>query len=130
MSSAFVAIGHVARDEFGDEWRLGGSGLYCAATAARLQRAATLVTRIGERERPALERRCSELGIALRCLPSKATTTFSFSMVDGRRRLRLRARAQPLRAGDLASVPDGAPILLGSIVGEHGEDLFTRTAGR
>ena len=62
------------RDEFGDEWRLGGSGLYCAATAARLQRAATLVTRIGERERPALERRCSELGIALRCLPSNATT--------------------------------------------------------
>ena len=128
--TAFVAIGHVARDEFGTEWRLGGSGLYCAATAARLGRAATLVTRIGDVEQPALETRCRELGIALRRLASAATTTFSFSMVDGRRRLRLRARAQPLRAADLGALPEDAPVLLGSIVGEHAEDLFARAAGR
>jgi sugar/nucleoside kinase (ribokinase family) len=130
MSRPFLSVGHVARDEFGDEWRLGGSGLYCAATAARLGLDATLVTRIGDRERPALEARCGELGIRLRPLPSPMTTTFSFSMVDGRRRLRLRARARSLRAADLGQVPADAPALVGSIVGEHAEDLFARVSGR
>ena len=130
MSRPFVSIGHVARDEFGDEWRLGGSGLYCAATAARLGRGATLITRVGDRERPALESRCADLGIALRCLPSAATTTFAFSMVGARRRLRLRARATALGAGDLGDLVDDAPVLLGSIVGEHHEDLFGRVRGR
>ena len=33
----FLAIGHTARDEFPDgRWRLGGSALYGAATAAKL----------------------------------------------------------------------------------------------
>ena len=130
MSRPFVGIGHVARDEFGEEWRLGGSGLYCTATAARLGRAATLVTRVGERERTALEARCAELGIRLRCLLSAATTTFSFSMVDGRRRLRLRARAPALRAADVGDIAADGAVLLGSIVGEHAEDLFRLVSGR
>ena len=89
-----------------------------------------LVTRVGDHERPALEGRCAELGIELRCLPSPATTTFAFSIVGGRRRLRLRGRATALGAGDLGNLPDDAPVLLGSIVGEHHEDLFARVSGR
>jgi sugar/nucleoside kinase (ribokinase family) len=51
-------------------------------------------------------------------------------MVHGRRRLRLRARAPALRASDLGVVAPDAGVLLGSIVGEHGEDLFERASGR
>jgi sugar/nucleoside kinase (ribokinase family) len=130
VSDRFLSVGHVARDEFGEEWRLGGSGLYCAATAARLGRHATLVTRVADRERPALETRCAQLEIALRCFASASTTTFSFSTVDGRRKLRLRARAPSLRASDIGALPTDAPVLLGSIVGEHADDLFGVAAGR
>lgn len=131
MSSGdFVAIGHVARDEFGDDWRLGGSGLYSAATAARLGRNTTLITRVAQAERPAVEARCAALGIGVRCLPSAATTTFAFTMIGARRRLRLRARARSFRADDLGALAEDAAVLLGSIVGEHHADLFARAAGR
>jgi sugar/nucleoside kinase (ribokinase family) len=61
----FLAVGHVARDEFAGEptWRLGGTVLYTAATAARLGAHAAIVTRVGPNERPALEERCERLGI-------------------------------------------------------------------
>ena len=60
----FLAIGHTARDEFPDgRWRLGGSALYGAATAAKLGAAVTLVTRAGPNERGSLETLCDELGI-------------------------------------------------------------------
>ena len=65
MSSAtrvpFLAIGHTARDEFPDgRWRLGGSALYGAATAAKLGADVTLVTRVGPGERESLETLCQE----------------------------------------------------------------------
>ncbi|HET9808420.1 MAG TPA: carbohydrate kinase, partial [Candidatus Limnocylindria bacterium] len=83
MSVDFLAIGHVARDEFEGEatWRLGGTALYAAATAARLGTATALVTRVGPTEKPALEERCAQLGIALHALPSSVTTTFAFRYV-------------------------------------------------
>ena len=94
----FLAIGHTARDEFPDgRWRLGGSALYGAGTAAKLGARVTLVTRAGPAERDALETLCQELGIALRALPSDVTTTFGFTYDDaGRRTLRLLAKAAPL----------------------------------
>ena len=60
----FLAIGHVARDEFAGEptWRLGGTVLYTAATAARLGARAAIVTRVGPKERDALAERCASLG--------------------------------------------------------------------
>ncbi len=70
MRADFLAIGHVARDEFEGEptWRLGGTALYAAATAARLGTQTALVTRVGPVEKPALEERCAQLGIALHAL--------------------------------------------------------------
>ncbi len=130
MSRPFLSVGHVARDEFGSEWRLGGSALYGAATAARLGRAVTLVTRVGERELPRLAETCAALGITLRRLPSVATTTFAHTVTDGRRRLRLLARARSLAADDLPDADPATPVLLGSIVGEHDDSLFRRVAGR
>jgi sugar/nucleoside kinase (ribokinase family) len=128
MSSAFLSVGHVARDEFGASWRLGGSAFYGAVTAARLGRATALITRVGDRERPEVERICREAGVSLHRLPSAATTTFAFRFVDGKRYLRLLARAKPIGEADVPL--SEAPVLLGSIIGEHEDALFQRVAGR
>lgn len=125
----FVSIGHVTRDEFGTSWRLGGSAFYGAVTAARLGHASTLVTRVGERERADVEHSCADLGVSLHRVPSVATTTFVFRTdAAGTRHLRLVARAKTIGAAD---VPEGdAPVLLGSVIGEHDDRLFARVAGR
>ena len=133
MSADFLAIGHVARDEFEGEltWRLGGTALYAAATAARLGTTTALVTRVGPDEKPALEERCAQLGIALHALPSSATTTFAFRYVEGRRFMRLRARAKGISPNDVPAAWRAArAVVLGSIAHELDRTLFGRTAPR
>jgi sugar/nucleoside kinase (ribokinase family) len=128
----FLAIGHTARDEFPDgRWRLGGSALYGAATAAKLGADVTLVTRIGPGEREVLQTLCAELGIALRSLPSDVTTTFSFTYdAAGHRTLRLRARAAPIARSDVGRAPGRAKaVLLASIAGELDDSLFAPWSG-
>src|SRR2546430_17268242 len=95
-----VTIGHTARDEFeGDpQWRIGGTATYAAAAAARLGDRVALLTRIGPTQRDRLAARCRELGIELHALESEVTTTVAVRYVDGRRRLRLKARAQGIGA--------------------------------
>ena len=133
MSVDFLAIGHVARDEFEGEatWRLGGTALYAAATAARLGTQTALVTRVGPAEKPALEERCAQLDIALRALASSATTTFGFRYVEGRRFMRLKARANGISPGDVPV--DWRParaVVLGSIAHELDRTLFGTTPPR
>src|SRR4029077_1010095 len=128
----FLAIGHTARDEFPDgRWRLGGTALYGAATAAKLGAKVTLVTRAGPTERVVLETLCQELGIALHALPSEVTTTFAFTYdAAGHRTLRLRARAAPITRGDVgrgAGTPKA--VLLASIAGELDDSLFAPWSG-
>ncbi|TMG54786.1 MAG: DUF933 domain-containing protein [Chloroflexi bacterium] len=95
-----VTIGHTARDEFEGEpeWRIGGTATYAAAAAACLGDRVALLTRVGPNERERLAARCRELGIELHALESAVTTTFSFRYVDGRRHLRLKARAKGIGA--------------------------------
>lgn len=131
MSADFLAIGHVARDEFEGEstWRLGGTALYAAATAARLGTATALVTRVGPIERPALEERCTQLGIALHALPSSVTTTFAFRYVEGRRFLRLKARARGIAPADVPPEwRDARAVVLGSVAHELDRSLFGTTS--
>ena len=128
----FLAIGHTARDEFPDgRWRLGGSALYGAATAAKLGGAVTLVTRVGPTERESLETLCQELGITLRALPGAVTTTFGFTYdAAGHRSLRLRAKAAPITRSDVGrAVGTPRAILLASIAGELDESLFAPWSG-
>ncbi|MGH2492492.1 MAG: hypothetical protein ACRDF9_13405, partial [Candidatus Limnocylindria bacterium] len=131
MSVDLLAIGHVARDEFEGEptWRLGGTALYAAATAARLGVASALVTRVGPAEQPALEERAAQLGIGLHALPSSATTTFGFRYVDGRRFMRLKARARGIGPHD---VPEewrmARAVVLGSVAHELDRSLFGTTS--
>ena len=127
-----LAIGHTARDEFPDgRWRLGGSALYGAATAAKLGAAVTLVTRAGPTERDALETLCQELGIALRVLPGDVTTTFAFTYdTTGHRTLRLRAKAAPITRADVGrAVTAPKAVLLASIAGELDASLFAPWSG-
>ncbi len=131
MSVDFLAIGHVARDEFEGEatWRLGGTALYAAAAAARLGTATALVTRVGPSERPALEERCAQLGITLHALPSSVTTTFAFRYVEGRRLLRLKARARGIAPSDVpAEWRRARAVVLGSVAHELDRSLFGTTS--
>jgi sugar/nucleoside kinase (ribokinase family) len=128
----FLAIGHTARDEFPDgHWRLGGSALYGAATAAKLGARVTLVTRVGPQERDSLGTLCQELGITLRALPSDVTTTFTFTYDGaGRRTLRLRAKAAQITRADVGrSVGTPKAVLLASIAGELDDSLFAPWSG-
>lgn len=131
MSADFLAIGHVARDEFEGEpsWRLGGTALYAAATAARLGTATALVTRVGPAEQPALEERCKQLGIALHALRSSVTTTFGFRYVEGRRFMRLKARARGILPSDVpAEWREARAVVLGSVAHELDRSLFGTTS--
>jgi sugar/nucleoside kinase (ribokinase family) len=122
-----VSIGHTARDEFeGDpEWRIGGTATYAAAAAACLGDRVALLTRVGRNERDRLAARCQELGIELHALPSEVTTTFSFRYVDGRRRLRLKARAKGIGAEAIpASLRTTRSVVLASIAHEIEPSVF------
>ena len=122
-----VSIGHAARDEFeGDpEWRIGGTATYAAAAAACLGDRVALLTRVGPHERGRLAARCEELGIELHALESAVTTTFSFRYVDGRRRLRLKARAKGIGADAIpAPLRDTRSVVLASIAHEIEPSVF------
>ena len=122
-----VTIGHAARDEFeGDpEWRIGGTATYAAAAAACLGDRVALLTRVGPHERERLAKRCSELGIELHALESEVTTTFSFRYVDGRRKLRLKARAKAIGASAIpAELRETRSVVLASIAHEIEPSVF------
>jgi sugar/nucleoside kinase (ribokinase family) len=128
----FLAIGHTARDEFPDgRWRLGGSALYGAATAAKLGADVTLVTRVGPNERESLETLCQELGVTLRTLPSDVTTTFGFTYdAAGHRSLFLRAKAAPIMRAEVGrAVGRPKAVLLASIAAELDDSLFAPWSG-
>ena len=123
----FLAVGHVARDEFAGEptWRLGGTALYTAATAARLGAPAAIVTRAGPNERAALEERCTRLSIELHALPAEVTTTFAFRYEDGKRLMKLKARARGLALGDVPpALRSAQAVILGSIAHEIDRSLL------
>ena len=127
-----VTIGHTARDEFeGDpEWRIGGTATYAAAAAACLGDRVALLTRVGPNERERLAARCRELGIELHALESAVTTTFSFRYVDGRRRLRLKARAKGIGADAIPpELRDTRSVVLASIAHEIEPTVFSVYAG-
>src|SRR5256712_4965532 len=130
--SDLVTIGHTARDEFeGDpEWRIGGTATYAAAAAARLGVRVAVLTGVGPKERDRVGARCKELGIELHALESAVTTTFSFRYVDGRRHLRLKARAKGI-GGDAtpAALRETRSVVLASIAHEIERSVFDLYGG-
>ncbi len=107
-------------------WRLGGSAFYAAAAAARLGARTALATRVGPIEQAALVAACRELGIDLVILPAAVTTTFAFGMApDGRRELRLRARAKAIALRDVPpALRDARAVVFASVAHELDASLF------
>ena len=129
----FLAIGHVARDEFpGGAHRLGGTALYAAATAARLGMTTAMVTRVGPNERDELARTCADLGVDLRALDANVTTTFGFRWDDeGRRTLTLKARAKSIGLADIPpDLRSADALVFGSIARELADDLLLGETAR
>jgi len=127
-----VTIGHTARDEFEGEpeWRIGGTATYAAAAAACLGDRVALLTRVGPNERERLAARCRELGIELHALESAVTTTFSFRYVDGRRHLRLKARAKGIGAEAIPPpLRETRAVVLASIAHEIEPSVFSVYSG-
>ena len=122
-----VTIGHMARDEFAGEgdWRIGGTAVYAAAAAARLGDRVAVLTRVGPNERERLAARCRELGIELHALESAVTTTFAFRYLEGKRQLRLEARAKAISAPDVPrELRETRAVVLASIAHELDPSLF------
>ena len=129
----FLAIGHVARDEFPDgAHRLGGTALYAAATAARLGVPTALITRVGPNEKDELARTCADLGVDLRALDANVTTTFAFRWDEtGKRILRLKARAKGIFLMDVPEDLRSADALVfGSIARELSRELLAGETAR
>ncbi len=121
MSAAtldYLAVGHLSRDRLPDgRFRLGGTVLYAAATAAAMGLRAAVLTRAeATLALPPLP------GVTVEVLPSKATTTFrNHYDVRGRRTQHLEAVADPLEADDLPARWRRMSVLhLAPVAGECG----------
>lgn len=105
---AFVAIGHVTLDHFGEVVRPGGAALYAAVTAHRLGLSAGILTSHGvDFPLDEVPMRIEVVGVE-----APATTAFEHREVGRRRVLRARGAARPLTTDHLPPDWRGAPLLL------------------
>jgi hypothetical protein len=117
-----LVLGHVTRDRFGSETRLGGAAAFAARAATLLGIDTALVT-IAPPSAPEL----GELGLPAErvvALPSDTITTFALEYSGEERELWLHARARPLVASDVPPAwhqPD--VVFVGSVAGECDEAL-------
>jgi sugar/nucleoside kinase (ribokinase family) len=107
VEADYVLVGHVSRDLFDHEQRLGGTVLYAGIAAARLGRRVGIVTAFEE----SLEQAPELDGLAIARVPSEYTTTFEIQTANDARVLRLRRRAAPIAYGDVPSTWRAAPIV-------------------
>ncbi len=123
----YLAIGHLSRDLTPEGPRLGGSVAYAARTAQAFGLQAAVVTACSA-DTPLDD---ALAGIAVHCVPSRATTTFLLESTPQGRRLVLQARAAPLRWEDIPPAWRRAPIVhLAPVAGELPLTLAARFAGR
>ncbi len=112
---AFVAVGHVTLDRFGEVTRPGGAALYAAVTAHRLGLTAGIVTSHGD-DFPleALPPRIEVVSV-----PAARTTTFRHQRRGGRRVLSAGSLARPLGPDHVPEDWLDAPmVLLAPVLGE------------
>jgi 1D-myo-inositol 3-kinase len=125
MDRAFelLVLGHITRDEIGDEVRLGGAAGFCARAAVTLGLETALVTAAPPAS-PLLGELRTLPGLTLAVVPSDTITTFALDYSGPRRRLVLRAAAPPLRPADVpAELRRAAVVYVGPVAGECGQEL-------
>ena len=108
----FLVIGHVTRDLLADStYRLGGTALYAAVTAARLGCRVAVYTAGGpELDLAPLHQAVPDVHVV--CRPAPGSTTFANRYTDGRRQQLLFDRAAPLIPDDLPPAWRAAPVVL------------------
>ena len=126
--SELGVIGHVTRDLLAEGERVGGAAAYGALAGAALGIDVVLVTSLPDD--PGLLGALSHPRIKLVRQPSALATTFELSYAGPRRRLWVRAQAEPLSLASLTLAR--APVLyVGPVVGEvDPEHLRSLSAAR
>lgn len=115
----FLVVGHLTRDLLADNtYRMGGTALYAAATAARLGYRPAVYTAAGPDLDLAPLYQAAD-GVEVVCRPASATTTFSNRYDGGRRRQALLSRAASLSPDGLPTAWQRIPrVLLGPVAQE------------
>jgi sugar/nucleoside kinase (ribokinase family) len=108
----FLVIGHVTRDLLADgTYRLGGTALYAAVTAARLGCRVAVYSAGGpELDLAPLYQAAPEAHVV--CRPAPGSTTFANRYTGGHRQQILLDRAGPLLPDDLPPAWRAAPVVL------------------
>lgn len=113
--SELAVVGHVTRDLLASGERIGGAAAYGALAAAALEVDVTLAT--SAPDDPSLLAPLMNPRIRVLRQPSALATTFELSYAGPRRRLWVRARAEPLSLATLTAA--AAPVMyVGPVVGE------------
>jgi 1D-myo-inositol 3-kinase len=113
-----LILGHVTRDEIGDDVRLGGAAGFTARAAAAFGLRTALVTAAPPGS-PLLDELRGLEGLTMQVVPSETMTTFMLDYTGPRRRLVMRAAAAPLRPGDIpAPFRKATAVYVGPVAGE------------
>jgi len=124
--SELAVVGHVTRDLLDNGERVGGAAAYGALAAAALGVDAVLVT--SAPDDPSLLGALSHPRIRLVRQPSALATTFELSYAGPRRRLWVRAQAEPLSLSTLRAAL--APVMyVGPVVGEVNPEHLSELTG-
>ena len=111
----FVVVGHAVRDIVRDGWRVGGTVTFAAVQAHRLGLSVGVLTRAGDDLDLAAELPFAQVAQA----PSRHSTSFENTYVDGKRRQRVLSRADAISPDDVPDAWRAAPIvLLGPVLDE------------
>jgi sugar/nucleoside kinase (ribokinase family) len=118
-----LVLGHVTRDVFGSETRLGGAASFAARAGLLLGIETALVT-VAPPAAPELDVLRAAPRLALELRASAQITTFALEYSTEERTLSLLERARPLVAGDVPSAwrrPE--VVFMGTVAGECDEAL-------
>lgn len=122
-SPTLLVLGHVTRDRFGNETRLGGAAAF-AARAATLFGIDTALVTVAPPTATELAELAPLPAERIAVLPSETITTFALEYSGEERSLSLHARARPLTADDVPPAwRQPAVVFVGSVAGECDEAI-------
>ena len=123
-SPTLLVLGHVTRDVFGSETRLGGAASFAARAAALLGIDTALVT-VAPPDAPELAALSAIPSLRVQVVPSALMTTFALDYAGPHRQLSLVERARELREDDVpVAWRHPALVYAGPVAGECDAELI------